>query len=56
MSFMPWGMDELIEAESALREELAAEAVKELRAGLADESVMVSYVVEAGGSETRACS
>jgi nucleotide-binding universal stress UspA family protein len=40
--------DELIEAERAQAEKFAAAALKELRAGLADKSVTVSYVVEPG--------
>jgi len=48
ISLMPPGIDELIEAERTQAEEFAAEAVKELRAGLADKSVTVSYVVEPG--------
>ena len=46
--FMPPGIDELIEAERTHAEEFAADAVKELRAVLADKSVTVSYVVEPG--------
>ena len=48
MSFMPPGIDELVEAERTQAEEFAAAAVKELLAGLADKSVTVSYVVEPG--------
>ena len=48
ISFMPAGIDEMIEANRTQAEEFAAEAVKELRARLADKSVTVSYVVEPG--------
>jgi nucleotide-binding universal stress UspA family protein len=48
ISIMPQGIDELPEAGRAQAEEFAAAAVKELRAGLADKSVTVSYVVEPG--------
>ena len=41
-------VDETNEAEHAQAEEIAAEAVKELRAGLDDKSVIVSSAVEAG--------
>jgi nucleotide-binding universal stress UspA family protein len=46
--FMAPDVDELNEAERTQAEEFAAEAVKELRAGLADKSVTVSFVVEPG--------
>ena len=48
ISFMPSGVDELMGAERSQAEEFAAAAVKELRAGLADKNVTVSYVVEPG--------
>ena len=46
--FMPPGIDELVEAERTHAEQFAADAVKELGAGLADRNVTVSYAVEPG--------
>ena len=48
VAYDPILIDELIETERTQAEEFAAEAVKELRAGLADKSVTVSSVVEPG--------
>lgn len=48
ISLMPPDIDEFIEAERMQAEEFAAEAVKDLRAGLAARDVTVSYVVEPG--------
>jgi nucleotide-binding universal stress UspA family protein len=41
-------VDEVNEAEHAQAEKIAAEAAKEVRAGLGDENVVVSFAVEAG--------
>ena len=48
MPLMPPEVDELIEADRTQAEEFAAEAVKELRAGLTEKGVTVSHVVESG--------
>jgi nucleotide-binding universal stress UspA family protein len=48
ISDMSPGIDELLEAQRTQAEGFAAEAVKELRAGLAEKNVTVSYLVEAG--------
>ena len=44
----PPGLDELVEAAHMQAEGFAAKAVKELRAGLGDRNVTVSYVIEPG--------